>query len=153
MTTKILQGHVLDILKDMSTESIDLIIFSPPYYGTRDYGEKAITVWRGKPECKHEWKDNFCECGAWRGQLGMEPDYMMYIDNMVEVFKELKRVLKKTGSIYMVIDDVYASKSMNWTEEYANKKQYHPKEPLKRGTGNIQGKSLMLIPERLAIRL
>jgi len=163
---KIHQGDCLELLAQMPSESIDMIMFSPPYYGLRDYGEAANKIWGGDPTCKHEWMEyvkpkergsygesswhrpsrdheakwkpqtsSFCKkCGAWYGQLGLEPDYRMYLDHMVEIFKELKRVLKKTGSIYIVIGDTYASS----------------RGPSKQG---IQPKSLMMIPERLAIRL
>jgi site-specific DNA-methyltransferase (cytosine-N4-specific) len=96
----------------------------------------------------------FCvKCGAWRGELGLEPNWRMYVDHLVELFREVKRVLKKSGSFWLNIGDTYASKSMNWTEEYANKPQWHPKEPIQRGIGGYQPKCLMGIPWRVAFAL
>jgi len=96
----------------------------------------------------------FCvKCGAWKGQLGLEPDWRMYVDHLVELFREVKRVLKKTGSLWLNIGDTYASKSMNWTEEYANKPQWHPKEPIPRGIKGYRPKCLMGIPWRVAFAL
>ena len=46
-------------------------------------------------------KQNIChKCGAWKGQLGLETTYQMYIDHLMLVMKELKRVLKKTGTLF-----------------------------------------------------
>jgi len=140
---KIYVGDCREILKQMPPECVDLVIYSPPYYGLRDYSEKAITVWGGDKNCDHEWVDkrtkwpnasggmgykqdtvrgshfvdyhdrtttsSIClKCGAWRGQLGLEPDWRMYIQHLVEINRLVKRVLKKTGSLYIVIGDTYA---------------------------------------------
>lgn len=54
-------------------------------------------------------KSDFCvKCGATKGQLGLEPSWQMYVEHMVEVCRELKRVLKRTGSMYIVLGDTYA---------------------------------------------
>jgi len=96
----------------------------------------------------------FCiKCGAWRGQLGLEPSWEMYVQHLVELFREVKRVLKKTGSLWLNIGDTYASSKMNWTEEWANKPQWHPKEPKKRGIKGYKSKCLMGIPWRVAFAL
>ena len=52
----------------------------------------------------------FCQhCGAWRGSLGLEPMPQLYVQHLVEVFREVRRVLKPTGSAWIVIGDSYAS--------------------------------------------
>jgi len=52
---------------------------------------------------------SFCvKCGAWRGQLGLEPTWEMYVKHLVELFREVKRVLKKTGSLWLNIGDTYS---------------------------------------------
>jgi len=136
---EIICGDAREVLKKLPSESIDFVMFSPPYYGLRNYGEGAETIWGGDPNCEHEWStivkpkergsygksswrrpsrdhetkwnnqySNFCvKCGAWKGQLGLEPSWRMYIDHLVEICRELKRVLKKTGSMYIVIGDTY----------------------------------------------
>lgn len=134
-------GHVLDILKSMPDESVDLIVTSPPYWGLRDYGEEAKTIWDGDFNCKHTWgtettrllheyrqgkgsrlvkerdrslmgfkeqKAPFCQkCGAWYGQLGLEPSLNMYIEHLLQITAELKRVLKKTGIMFWNHGDCY----------------------------------------------
>lgn len=52
----------------------------------------------------------FCQkCGAWRGQLGLEPDPNLYIKHLCDIFDEVKRVLKKSGTCWVVIGDTYSS--------------------------------------------
>ena len=50
-----------------------------------------------------------CVCGAWRGALGLEPDPGMYVEHIVEVFREVKRVLRKDGTLWLNIGDSYAA--------------------------------------------
>lgn len=104
----ILNCDVLKGLKSLPDESIDCVITSPPYWGLRDYGSETETIWDNVEGCEHEWKQNlqaakggyspdsivgnnalikrepittnFCiKCGAWKGQLGLEPDFKLYI--------------------------------------------------------------------------
>jgi len=133
-------------MKGFPAESIDMVMFSPPYYGLRNYGEATETVWGGDENCSHDWIEErmtlvhenrnfsigtqedvhgnkpttyikkyddreagFCvKCGAWKGQLGLEPSWRMYVEHMLMVCREIKRVLKATGSMYIVLGDTYA---------------------------------------------
>jgi DNA modification methylase len=52
------------------------------------------------------------KCGAWKGQLGLEFDWSMYVEHLVELFREVKRVLKKTGSLWLNIGDTYSDKCL-----------------------------------------
>ena len=55
-------------------------------------------------------KHAFCRhCGAWRGSLGLEPDYRLYVDHLVAVLREVRRVLRRDGSLWLVLGDCYAS--------------------------------------------
>ena len=52
----------------------------------------------------------FCrKCGAWRGQLGLEPDWRMYVEHVREIFRECFRVLKRCGNLAVVLGDTFAS--------------------------------------------
>ena len=52
----------------------------------------------------------FCRrCGAWQGQLGLEPTPELYVEHMVEVFREVKRVLRDDGTLWMNMGDSYAT--------------------------------------------
>ena len=62
----------------------------------------------GRARRKVKFKSGFCKkCGAWYGQLGLEPSLDMYIEHLLEIMRELKRVLKKTGVIFWVHGDCY----------------------------------------------
>jgi DNA modification methylase len=53
---------------------------------------------------------SFCAlCDAWKGQLGMEPDPYLYVDHMVEIFREVWRVLKPNGTLWLNLSDCYAT--------------------------------------------
>jgi len=52
----------------------------------------------------------FCQvCQAWRGCLGLEPTPELFIKHMVEIFREVRRVLRKDGSLWLNMGDSYAS--------------------------------------------
>ena len=73
-------------MSEISDQSIDMILTSPPYYSLRNYGTKD--------------------------QLGLEPSIEEYLENMIEIFKECYRVLKKNGSCWVVIGDSYINGSL-----------------------------------------
>jgi len=103
---KIHCGNAFELLPFMPSESVDCVITSPPYYGLRTYGVE--TIFGGNPSCEHEWSDRICvKCNATKGELGLEPSWRMYVDHLVELFREVKRVLKKTGSLWLNIGDTY----------------------------------------------
>jgi len=183
---RVLCGNCLEIMKQFPAESIDMVMFSPPYYGLRDYGELTETIWGGKPDCQHEWTQGptlrkhgdfmpnckqatvrgfltkyragcFCvKCGAWKGQLGLEPSWQMYVQHIVEICREIKRVLKKTGNMYIVIGDTYAgSHGSKKDSEYPKKEVYSlPYESrVTRKVNGYKPKCLMGIPWRVAFAL
>lgn len=84
----ILQGDCKEVLKSLPEESIDCVVTSPPYYGLRDYGVD--------------------------GQIGLEETPEQYVDKLVEVFREVKRVLKKDGTIWVNLGDSYAGGAGRW---------------------------------------
>jgi site-specific DNA-methyltransferase (cytosine-N4-specific) len=184
---KIIQGDVLTVLKTIPDESIDLVMTSPPYFGLRNYGENLESIWGGDEKCEHkwntherwlhrgstkmkEWSDergklnnqkaitNFCElCGAWKGQLGLEPTFEMYLDNMLAITGQLKRVLKKGGNVFWNHGDSYNGTGGNRKIETEREtyKKYNPK--LRAGNGvnldTMAKKCLIGQPWRLAIAM
>jgi len=79
----ILIGDAKEKLKELETESIQSVITSPPYWGLRDYGHDE--------------------------QIGREETPDQYIENMVKIFDEVFRVLKKDGTLWLNIGDSYSS--------------------------------------------
>jgi hypothetical protein len=109
-------GHCLDILKRMPADLVDTVVTSPPYWNSvRDYGDDTGANW-----------------GDWEGQLGHEPDPLQFIEHILQVTRELKRVLKPTGSFFLNFGDGY----------------YHGPE-----RGWLRPKQLLGIPWRVAIAM
>lgn len=55
-------------------------------------------------------RGKFCKlCEAWEGELGLEPDPIMFVDHLVEIFREVRRVLRKDGTLFLNIADTYVS--------------------------------------------
>ena len=100
-----------------------------------------------------EISHNLCsKCGAWKGQLGSEPTYQMYGDHLMLVMKELKRVLKKTGTLFWNMGDTYSgSGGAGGDYNTGGIREGQPK--YKQGKSEISSKSLMMIPERLAMAM
>ena len=79
---QIIQGDSLEVLKTLDSEIVDCCITSPPYWGLRDYGVEE--------------------------QLGLEKTPEEYVAKLVEVFREVRRVLKKDGVMFLNLGDSYA---------------------------------------------
>lgn len=78
---KIFNGDALAILKTFPDESIDCAVTSPPYWNLRDYSAE--------------------------GQLGLEGTFVQYVNKLCDIFDEVKRVLKQSGTIWINIGDTY----------------------------------------------
>ncbi len=71
----------------------------------------------------------FCSlCGCWRGQLGLEPNVGLYTEHLMMIFKEVKRVLKKTGSFYLNLGSTYASSKATGERKYRLRKNLSKEE-------------------------
>ena len=79
----ILEGDCLDVLPTLPAATVQCCVTSPPYWGLRDYGNDS--------------------------QLGLEPTPAEYIANMVRVFREVWRVLKDDGTLWLNVGDSYGS--------------------------------------------
>lgn len=84
-------GHVLDVLVGLPSSSVHTVVTSPPYYRLRSYKVPDAL-----------WPD------GWVGQLGLEPSPEQFIEHLVSVFAEVKRVLRPDGSLWLNIDDTYS---------------------------------------------
>lgn len=84
MSYEVRIGNAIEKLKELEDESVDCVITSPPYYNLRDYGVKS--------------------------QIGGETTIQAYIDNLLEVFSEVRRVLKPTGNCWLNLGDTYKNK-------------------------------------------
>nr|WP_290940396.1 site-specific DNA-methyltransferase [Hyphomonas sp.] len=136
MKIDIYAGDCLDSLKQLEDQSINTCITSPPYWGLRDYGTGEWVG--GDPNCPHMrttkiskdtstghkamfeqgnvvgdaiYKNECPKCGAIRkdSQLGLEDTPEEFVDNLVKVFREVKRVLRDDGTVWLNLGDTYSS--------------------------------------------
>ena len=107
-----------------------------------------------------ENESSFCsKCGAWKGQLGLEPDFDMFISHLCDIFDGIKRVLTDDGSIWVNIGDTYYTKSGsgfkndNIAGNKAETRYGLTKANNLRGRGLLPSKCLTMIPFRFAIEM
>jgi DNA modification methylase len=82
MTVRIINADVLAGLAELPDESVHCVVTSPPYWGLRDYGQP--------------------------GQIGLEATPEAFVARMVEVFREVRRVLRQDGTCWLNLGDSYA---------------------------------------------
>ena len=80
---QLINGDCLEVMRGLPDKSVQCGVTSPPYFGLRDYGES--------------------------GQLGLEPTPEEYVEKLVAIFNEFKRVLRDDGTLWLNLGDSYAS--------------------------------------------
>lgn len=140
MTVRILIGDVREMLRELPADSVDCVVTSPPYWGLRDYGVA--------------------------GQIGMERTLGEHIETLVDVFKEVRRVIKPTAAVWLNYGDCYATspngrsaadtKAAGNDDRTFRDKPFSTIGPVYAPAGRVvalKPKDLCLIPFRLAISL
>lgn len=122
---KIYCGDSLEVLKTFPDKSINCCVTSPPYWGLRDYGVV--------------------------GQLGLEPTPEEYVNRMVEIFREAKRVLRDDGTLWLNLGDSYAGGGFGGHPDNKAAKGIAGKPVNK--VPNLKPKDLVGIPWRVAFAL
>jgi len=186
---QVVTGDCREVMAEWPEDCIDFVMFSPPFWGLRDYGEEAESVWDGDSDCEHNFEvrerkttqggnpgataqvgatktgvqreiieEGFCsKCGAWKGQLGLEPSYRIYVQHLVDIGREIKRILKPSGSWYLNLGDTYAGSGCGTndyrgrTEKYASTELYNKPSP--QSKTKIPAKCKLLMPYRIALAL
>ena len=133
----VLCGDALEMLKRLPDEYVQMCVTSPPYYGLRDYGAE--------------------------GQIGCEQTPLEYIDRLTEIFREVRRVLKSNGTLWLNIADSYAGSGKGvWSKSLAerpkSKQTYHSlntdeNAALPKKWDGIKEKDMIGIPWQLAFAL
>ena len=137
-----------ETLRALPEESVQVVLTSPPYWGLRDYGNP--------PEV---WGD-----GEWEGQLGMEPTPQQFVKNLVEIFREVRRVLRPDGLLWLNLGDSYAGGGRaGKNSEYHEKHTMFGKTTDKEHVGKfglpqavpegLKAKDLVGVPWRTALSL
>lgn len=177
-TCEIRQGDCLDLLRQMPDESVNCCITSPPYWGLRDYG---TAEWDGgDAKCRHKGKmlgnnRNFIDregrkpnnenigtgdcikCGAKRKdrQIGLELTPQEYVDKMRLVFSEIKRVLKKDGTLWLNLGDSYCGTGDKgeWKDPKHKDGRNAQSVAINKKIDGLKKKDLVGIPWRVAFAL
>ena len=135
----ILVGDCREQLRTLAPESVDCVVTSPPYFGLRDYGVD--------------------------GQIGREPSLKEYVAALVEVFGEVRKALKPTGTVWLNLGDCYATtpagstnvkvvtrdKGFQFRHNPASAAQVG--KAAKRDWAGLKPKDLMMVPARVALAL
>lgn len=132
-------GDALNVLRSMDSESIHSVVTSPPYWGLRNYEAD--------------------------GQIGMEATPDDYLNIMVETFREIRRVLRKDGTLWLNLGDTYAcgkarspddlkKGGLAWGNRSSFRRDKRPREddPQKGGPG-LKPKDIVGIPWEVALAL
>ncbi|GAA4108656.1 DNA modification methylase [Aminobacter aganoensis] len=124
-------GDCLAQLALLPDNSVDCVVTSPPYWGLRDYGVD--------------------------GQIGLEPTLAEHLAVMVAVFREIRRVLKPAGTLWINYGDCYATspngRSAADTKATGNDDRTFRDKPFSTIGGALKAKDLCMVPNRLAIAL
>lgn len=183
MSWQILQSDVTNPLP-LKDNSVQCVVTSPPYWGLRDYGTAS---WAGgDARCDHIQgrpgsgradgivDDRFqrnrdgagamggdCrKCGATRidRQLGLEATPELYVERMVAVFREIKRVLRDDGTVWVNLGDSYATNPSGSFGKGNNGRgmeggEFRSNKPYSTVVGGLKPKDLCGIPWRVAFAL
>jgi DNA modification methylase len=133
MSIKILQGNCLETLSSLEEKSVNTCVTSPPYWGLRDYGNGD--------------------------QLGQEETPEKFTENLVKLFREVRRVLRDDGTVWLNLGDSYHrpgsdqpnQKGMLNTSGINQKYGWDNKH--KKKITNLKPKDLVGIPWRVAFAL
>lgn len=126
-TNTIHTGDALETLKTLPDESVDCAITSPPYFGLRFYSSE--------------------------NEIGRESSVEDYVENITKAMREVRRVLKKNGTLWLNLGDTYSAggRGGHGAKQKSNKGAYD-----NRGTWKVKGfgqKQLLGIPWRVALAL
>ncbi len=137
MTFIVHTGDALTVLRMMAPESVQCVVTSPPYWGLRDYGVD--------------------------GQIGLEPTLAQWLQGLVQVFAEVRRVLRNDGTCWVNMGDAYItrrnggvgrSSTINGTQTQAQSRMAAKQMGKgKRSSGGLNYKDLIGQPWRLAFAL
>jgi DNA modification methylase len=110
---------------------------------------------KGSVETLHPSTGAFCDCGAWRGDLGLEPTPELFIAHMVEVFREVRRVMRADATLWINIGDSYESGTRKSRDYSHTTKHGYWNNPAinMRVSGGQKPKDLLMIPAQLALAL
>jgi site-specific DNA-methyltransferase (adenine-specific) len=133
MDYRIIEGDCIEGMRGLEGQSVNCVVTSPPYFGLRDYG--------------HD------------GQIGLEASPDAFVTKLVDVFREVRRVLRDDGTLWLNLGDSYASrtkgsggKNGNLNTPSGNNEPAYFSQPRK-FNHDVKDKDLLGIPWRVAFAL
>lgn len=131
MTVRVLTGDCREVLATLPDESVHCVVTSPPYWGLRCYGVD--------------------------GQLGQEKTPEDHVAVMVDVFRHVRRVLRKDGTLWLNYGDSYAGspngRSAAAVKALGNDDRTFRDKPFGTVVGGLKPKDLVMMPARIALAL
>lgn len=120
-------GRAVDVLATLPAGSVDCVVTSPPYWRQRDYGIE--------------------------GQQGMEPTVGTFVDGLVQVFRQVWRVLADDGTVWVNLGDGYSGHS-DAARAKAHRRDRASVLPVRVNSTDVAPrKSMLMTPERVALAL
>jgi DNA modification methylase len=121
-------GDCRESMRAMEPESVQCVVTSPPYWGLRDYGVD--------------------------GQIGLEATPEEYVATMVDVFREVRRVLRDDGTVWLNLGDSYNNFRVSTNGQRVHNREQRGKPPGRRAVSRkLKEKDLVGIPWRVAFAL
>jgi DNA modification methylase len=190
----IIQGDCIEGMKQIPDASVHCVVTSPPYYGLRDYGtatweggdaecnhveikntsakstlnnnKDGVMYGKTSDMYTRQYKDVCAKCNATRidQQIGLEESPEAYVARLVDVFREVRRILRDDGTVWLNLGDSYNGNSVNRSGQhgykaggYGEAKNRPNANRNKRfstgGHDNLKPKDLIGIPWRVAFAL
>lgn len=149
-------GDAFELLPTLSTDSVDLVLTSPPYWGMRTYGlphdfdvlDKWLSEGGSAEQApSYDW---YRSAG---GLLGLEPFPEWFVDHLVELLRQARPALRAAGSLWINLGDTYFAR---WASIREGRQGMDGRARHRRRTPSgdwRQDKQLMLIPARFAIAM
>jgi DNA modification methylase len=127
MSVRIFNADVMDGLAQIPDESVHCIVTSPPYWGLRDYGVQS--------------------------QIGLEPTLNEYVEKLTRVFREVRRVLRKDGTLWLNLGDSYAGGGRGGGSEDCKQRTSVGSLVARSPLSGLKPKDLCGVPWRVAFAL
>uniref|UniRef100_A0A6M3INB1 Putative methyltransferase n=1 Tax=viral metagenome TaxID=1070528 RepID=A0A6M3INB1_9ZZZZ len=135
-----------------------------------EWGDEIISIANDSNRGTMEWKTGgnpaakvkgeksnqgqFCQlCGCWRGCLGLEPTLELFISHIVEIFREVRRILRSDGTLFLNLGDSYAGSGSPGGDFRDGKGGDEYLRPYNRKGNSLKPKDLCGIPWRVALAL
>ncbi|MDG4829942.1 site-specific DNA-methyltransferase [Solwaraspora sp. WMMD1047] len=159
-------GDAHEVLAALPDASVDCIVTSPPYWGLRSYDTGR---WNGgRADCGHDAAPSragphqprtcpACEAVWTDGQYGQEPTIGEYVDRLVAVFDQARRVLHPHGTVWLNLGDSYAGTGPRTARPHGTRSviggNYNHRQWTPGAVAGLPAKNLIGIPWRVALAL